>query len=322
MIQAGKQPANDAEQPNYTMARESAPQICNYEDSAYRTEFWGQGRAYEDAAERAALRHLLPSRGKRLIDIGGGYGRLVPLYDDYDEVVLFDYAMSQLRQGQELWGSAGPEGRPRYVYVAGDFYNLPFAPNAFDTVVMVRALHHAADAPSVLRGVSEILVPGGIFVLEFANKRNLKAILRYLLRRQDWSPFTPEPVEFVSLNFDFHPRWIAEHLSREGLIIQERRAVSSFRLGLLKRMVPTALLVALDRLLQPTGELLPFSPSVFVRCEASAAPSELPQARLFRCTVCGSTDLEEEAKRLACHACGTSFPVESGVYNFKPLQDE
>ena len=29
--------------------------ICNYEGSAYRTEFWGQGRDYEDAVERAAL---------------------------------------------------------------------------------------------------------------------------------------------------------------------------------------------------------------------------------------------------------------------------
>ena len=193
------------------MARAERP-ICNYEGSAYRTEFWGQGRDYEDAVERVALRHLLPPMGHRLIDIGGGYGRLFPLYSGYDEVVLFDYALSQLQQGRELWGEGGSEEKPHYTYVAGDFYSFPFAPGLFDTVVMVRTLHHAADAPAVLQGVSRIVAPAGAFVLEFANKRNLKAILRFLVRRQEWSPFDREPVEFVELNFDFHPAWIREQL--------------------------------------------------------------------------------------------------------------
>ncbi|MFW6136134.1 MAG: class I SAM-dependent methyltransferase, partial [Chloroflexota bacterium] len=147
--------------------------ICDYEGSAYRTEFWGEGREYEDAAERAALRRMLPPTGQRLIDIGGGYGRLVPLYGGYDEVVIFDYALSQLRQAQALWGEGGAAAQPRIRYVAGDFYHLPFAAGAFDTVTMVRTLHHAADAPSVLRGTAGILAPHGTLVLEFANKRNL-----------------------------------------------------------------------------------------------------------------------------------------------------
>ena len=202
--------------------------ICDYEGSAYRTEFWGQGREYEDAVERVALRALLPPAGRRLVEIGGGYGRLVSLYSGYDEVVLFDYALSQLRQAQDLWGGAGPGGRPRYVYVAADFYRLPFVPGLFDTVTMVRTIHHAADVSAVMRGVAQILAPGGTFVLEFANKRNLKAILRYLARRQEWSPFDREPVEFVKLNFDFHPAWMRERLSQAGLPVQEQRTASHF----------------------------------------------------------------------------------------------
>lgn len=291
--------------------------ICNYEGSAYRTEFWGEGRAYEDAAERAALRRLLPPTGSRLIDIGGGYGRLMPLYSGYEEVIIFDYALTQLRQAQQLWGGQGTNGHPRRLYVAGDFYNLPFAPATFDTVVMVRTLHHATDAPSVLRGVSEILAPEGSFVLEFANKRNLKAILRYLARRQAWSPFDRAPVEFVPLNFDFHPGWIEEQLTEVGLTVHERRAVSTFRLDILKRSLPTDLLVALDRAFQPTGEVLPLSPSVFVRCEAEGNASEPIRASLFRCPACGAGPLEEETDRLSCATCGASFPIENGIYNFK-----
>lgn len=302
------------------MSRTTRP-ICDYEGSAYRTEFWGQGREYEDAVERVALRHLLPPAGNRLIEIGGGYGRLADLYGGYDQVVLFDYALSQLRQAQELWGDTGPGGRPRYLYVAGDFYRLPFASGLFDTVTIVRTIHHAADVPTVLQGVARILIPGGTFVLEFANKRNLKAILRYLARGQEWSPFDPQPVEFVNLNFDFHPAWMRERLSEVGLEVQELRTVSHFRLGLLKRMVPAGLLVWLDRLMQPTGALWQLAPSVIARCTASGDRAAAPAGAFFRCTVCGSTMLVDEGLELSCTDCGVRFAVRDGIYDFKaPLE--
>jgi len=295
--------------------------ICDYEGSAYRAEFWGQGREYEDAVERVALHHLLPPTGCRLVEIGGGYGRLAPLYSGYDEIVLFDYARSQLQQARELWGDAGPGGRPRYVYVAGDFYRLPFVPGLFDTVTMVRTIHHATDAPAVLRGVAQILAPGGTFVLEFANKRNLKAMLRYLVHRQDWSPFDREPVEFVKLNFDFHPAWMRERLVETGLQVRELRTVSFFRLGLLKRLVPTGLLVVLDRLLQPTGSLWQLAPSVFVRCAARDGKPPAPSGVFFRCTVCGSIMLVDEGELLSCTDCGARFAVRDAIYDFRaPLE--
>jgi SAM-dependent methyltransferase len=299
------------------MTRESSRRVCDYEGSRYRTEFWGEGRAYEDGAERVALQHMLPPIGHRLIDIGGGYGRLVPLYDGYEQVVIFDYALSQLRQARDLWGTSGSAGRPRYIYVAGDFYRLPFAIASFDTVVMVRTLHHATDVPSVLRGVTDILAPDGSFVLEFANKRNLKAILRYLAGRQDWSPFDRQPVEFAPLNFDFHPAWIEERLAEVDLQIRQRRAVSSFRLAWLKRLLPTGLLVTLDRIVQPTGELLPLSPSIFVRCETRDRPSRRSDALRFRCPGCGSTHLQEKPEEVVCLSCGRIYPIQNGIYNFK-----
>jgi len=55
---------------------ESTP-VCDYEGSDYRARFWdNQGRDYEDQVERAALRRLMPPRGRTLIDIGAGFGRL------------------------------------------------------------------------------------------------------------------------------------------------------------------------------------------------------------------------------------------------------
>ena len=64
------------------------PSICDYEGSNYRTEFWeNQGRDYEDKAERIALRRLMPRRGKRILEIGAGFGRLSSEYlAAYDQV--------------------------------------------------------------------------------------------------------------------------------------------------------------------------------------------------------------------------------------------
>jgi len=169
--------------------------------------------------------------------------------------------------------------------------------------------------------VVRILAPGGTFVFEFANKRNLKAIVRYLLRRQDWSPFDREPVEFVKLNFDFHPAWMRDRLAEVGLRVGEARTVSHFRVGFLKRVVPTGMLVALERLLQPAGALCQLTPSVFLRCTAGEAGSIAPPGAFFRCTVCGSTMLVAEGEALSCIDCGARFAVRDGIYDFRaPLE--
>jgi len=318
-------PTSQASHRPVSEAPDSPRPICDYEGSRYRTEFWGEGREYEDAVERAALRALLPPSGRRLVEIGAGYGRLAPLYAGYDEVVFFDYALSQLRQAQDLWGESGPGGKPRYVYVAGDFYALPFAPGSVDTLTMIRTLHHAADGAAVLRGVAEVLGPRAVFVLEFANKQNAKAILRYALRRQTWSPFDPEPVEFVKLNFDFHPAWIRARLSEVGLQIECVRTVSHFRIGFLKRAVPTDLLVSFDRALQPTGALFQLSPSVFVRSEAPA-DKRAAAGELFRCPVCGGAVVDGEAlaaqgqKSMSCVECGGCYALRDGIYDFRVLR--
>ena len=295
----------------------SQPSICDYEGATYRTDFWTQARNYEDAVERIALQSLLPAAGRRLIEIGAGYGRLVDLYAGYDQVVLFDYSRSMLREAQSQWGATGPSGRPRYIYVSGDFNALPFVAGLFDTVTTIRVIHHAPDAPHVLRGISELLAPGGTFVLEFANKRNLKGIARWLARRQKWNPFDPEPYEFVELNFDFHPHWMQAQLNQAGFDITTQRSVSHFRLGLLKRLIATRYLVRLDSLIQPTGRWWQLAPSIFVKSHISQTKPAAEPNTFFRCPACRSSELAEQKGALVCTDCRHEWPMHEGLYDFK-----
>jgi ubiquinone/menaquinone biosynthesis C-methylase UbiE len=290
--------------------------ICDYEGSRYSTEFWDTTRVYEDAVERVAMRALLPPHGRTLVEIGAGFGRMADLYAGYETVVLFDYAHTQLAQAVERLGEHGMDGHPHYIFVQGDFYHLPFVAGLFDTVTMVRTLHHAADAPAVLRGIVDILGPGGAFILEFANKLNLKAIARYLLRRQPWSPFALEPVEFVALNFDFHPRWMWTQLEQAGLRREAVRTVSHFRIDVLKRLIPSRLLTAMDALAQPTGALWQLSPSVYARSRAGVGKSAAAAGTFFCCPACGEPLGAPPQTEFHC-TCGKVWRCEGHIYNFR-----
>lgn len=289
--------------------------VCDYEGSDYRARFWqDQGRDYEDAAERVALRRLLPPAGGVLLDVGAGFGRLAGEYDGYRRVVLFDYSRSLLREAREHWGDD-----PRFHFVAGNWYNLPFADGLFDSLVQVRTLHHAADAPALFAELARVARADATYVLEFASKHNLKAMLRYWLGRQTWSPFDREPVEFVALNYDFHPDWIHDQLVRAGFAPGETLTVSHFRFGPLKRLAPTSLLVALDSAAQHTGRWWQLSPSVFISSRlVRPQPLVLPGA-FFACPTCGLTLGEPRDGLLVCanSACGRRWRVEDGIYDFK-----
>jgi len=290
--------------------------ICNYEGSRYRTEFWTDARSYEDAVERVALRALLPPQGKVLMEVGAGFGRLADLYTGYETVVIFDYAKTQLEQALVRLQGTATASSPRYIFVQGNFYQFPFVDGLFDAITTIRTLHHAADAPSVLQGIAAILGPGGHFILEFANKQNLKAIARYGLRKQTWSPFERKPTEFIALNFDFHPQWVGEHLERAGLRKEKVRTVSHFRMDLLKRYIPTSILVALDILAQTTGNLWQLSPSVFVRAHAGKGKASATPGAFFACPACGAHLGSPQQEKFIC-ICGKTWQKEDGIYNFR-----
>ncbi len=287
--------------------------VCNYEGSDYQTSFWDKGnRAYEDGCEAIALKRILPASGQRMLELGAGAGRNTPRYSGFQEVTLVDYSRTQLEQAHARLGDS-----PSYRYVAADIYHLPFMPGSFDGATMIRTLHHMAQPRQALDQVRAALADGSVFILEYANKLNLKAILRHSLGRQAWSPFSPEPVEFAPLNYDFHPATVRAWLQGGGFAVERQLTVSHFRIGLLKRIFPTLFLVWLDSLAQLTGDLWQFSPSVFARCRALGQAQRLTEQVQFRCPACGHGPLADTPPQLVCSECGRSYPVKDGIYDFR-----
>ena len=289
------------------------PRICDYGDSTYRTDFWeGRGRDYEDAVERRALRKLLPDKGRRLLEVGAGFGRMTSEYGMYGQVVLLDYSLEQLQFARERHGDDG------FVYVAADAYKMPFCAGAFDGATMIRVIHHFVDAPAVLAQVSRVMAGGGGFILEYANKRNLKAMLRHVIGRNGWNPYSREAVEFVELNFNFHPASMREQTCRAGFDLRGQIPVSWFRLGILKRAMPIGLLAALDSLVSKTG--LAYSPSVFMDLRrvgdtALAAEESDDPLAFLRCPRTGSR-LRQDGDALVSEN-ELRWQIHDGVYDFR-----
>ena len=297
-----------------------APRVIDYEGSTYSTEFWTGAREYEDRAERIAIHAMLPPKGGRLIDIGAGAGRLGDLYLGYDEVILMDYARSTIVEARDRWGHD-----PRFKFVAADLYTLPFVDGAFDSVVMIRVIHHIVDVPRALRNIRATMKPAGLFVFEFANKRNLKAIARYALRKQTWSPFEPKPIEFVELNFDFHPDWMKQQLREAGFAVRQARAVSMLRLNVLKRLLGAKRLASIDGVLQRPLATVVVSPSMFVLC-VPTPDTPRPQASkmvsgIFACPTCRASLPAQPMNDELCCANGHRWSTREGIYDFKtPLE--
>ena len=303
---------------SFLMDTKNTPPVCNYEGSDYQTSFWDKGgREYEDRTEAIALKRLLPPGGRLMLELGAGAGRNTPRYLGFDRIVLNDYSRTQLEQAQQRLGRSD-----KYIYVAADVYRLPFVDGLFDGATMIRVLHHMADAPKALRQIRNVMSPNGTFILEFANKLNLKAILRYVLGKQTWSPFTLEPVEFVELNFDFHPKAVFNWLKELGFSIEKVLTLSHFRVGFLKRIVPTGILVFFDSIFQWTGALWQVTPSVFVKAvggnrSAGNMKRELSVLEFFKCPDCGHSPLADKSDHLECSSCKKKWEFKDGIYDFR-----
>lgn len=320
-------------------------------DYDYLTDFWlGKGRQYEERVELEALRKLLPAQGTSLIDLGGGFGRLATAYlDRFEQVVLLDYSLKNLERAQE---ELLRKNIKKMTLVAADVYNIPFPNSYFQYALSVRVVHHLQDPPAFFQEARRIVQDGGRFILEYANKRNFKEILRFVFRRPHRSPFTMEPSAVGDRILNYHPRYIETRLENSGFKIQEVLSVSNFRQAFLKSPFGPRRLTLLDSVVQRPLGLIRFGPSIFVRATASSAgschspdqespdhggkwspfygsysvhlPSGSPKMKdksysqpPFQCPACLSQNILELENEVRCQSCNRAYQKRGLIYDFR-----
>ena len=237
--------------------------LADYHGFDYQKNFWqGQGREYEHYADRLAVHRLIPQSGARIVDICGGFGRLLPEYfGKYTEVHLFDYAQNLLDQAKATYGD-------KVITTQGSVYALPYETSSFDACVMVRASHHLEELPIAIAEIARIMKPGARFVVEIANKRNVLEIIRYALGRSTMRPFDLAPTSRNDKGFyNFHPAYVEALFKKQGLHIKAVLFVSFLRLPILKKILGWRVLAAIEWCIQWPLGFLKISPSLYYSLE-------------------------------------------------------
>lgn len=238
--------------------------VSDYNGYDYKKIFWEDAdREYEDQADRMAIRKLLPKRMEKFADIGGGYGRLANEYlKRARKIYIFDYSKSELEQAKETYGDL-------IETKAGDIYELPFKDNELDGILMVRVTHHLKHLKKAIDEIYRVLKPGGVAVIEVANKRTLPKIVRFAVGRSNVNPFDKSVANYREISkdgfYNYHPKYVEDIFERSGFKIVRVLSVSNFRSGALKKVFGTKQLIRMEQRAQENLAKIRFAPSIYYK---------------------------------------------------------
>jgi ubiquinone/menaquinone biosynthesis C-methylase UbiE len=285
-----------------------------YEGIEYK-EFWKESKKHNlDRLEHAIVSSLLPACGRRIIDIGCGFGRLSDCYlDRFEQVIMLDGSVTLLQQARKTVGEGA-------TYVAADANNLPLRPSSMDCVLLFRVFHHLPDSHSILTEVRRVLGRKGVFVFNYCNKISLRQLVLWMLRRKRENPLTLETIGIGTRLISHHPRYIRGLLEKNGYSNMKYLGAGIFD----KIPDPFGILFPLAKLLAPVFGLTNLAP--WINCRAITSSGEpLDTMRkvedIFICPSC-HCDLVYLTQAYVCKSCEHIYPIEDGIIDFRLASDE
>lgn len=237
-----------------------------YNDPSHNYLAYWEGRDYEHAAEEMAIRRLLKGkRFKHAVDVGGGYGRLCLLLENYsDKVTLAEPSQQQLDIAKDFL-----KGHPEVDRKLLQADDLKFKDGELDLVTMIRVMHHLPEPEDELAEISRVLKKGGAAIIEVANYAHARNRLKHLLKGKK---LPTKPVDIRSaankkkgeIAFVNHnPKTVIKQFKAVGLEVERVLSVSNLRSPGLKKVVPKRVMLAVEDIMQPTLAKTFFGPSVF-----------------------------------------------------------
>ncbi len=237
-----------------------------YDDPKHNYLHYWEGRQYEHLAEEVAISRLLRGKSfKNAVDVGGGYGRLCILLENYaDHVTLAEPSRQQLDIAKGFLKDH-PE-IDRKLMQADD---LKFKDASVDLVTMVRVMHHLPDPSAELKEIARVLSPDGYAIIEVANYAHIRNRVKHMARLERM-PVKPvdirsaanrrsDEIAFVNHN----PATVVRQLHHAGLHVESTLSVSNLRSVRLKRIMPREIMLGAERMLQRPLATIYFGPSIF-----------------------------------------------------------
>lgn len=308
--------------------------ISDYDQFDYDYSSFWQNRSYENQAEKIALSKLMKNTtGDWFIDIGGSYGRNVPLYyKKFHNCVLMDYSIKALKQARKRLKK---DGITNVALVAANVYHLPFKDNAFDGSMMIRVLHHIEKAKKGLHEIIRIIRPSGNFILEFPNKVHIKAFFKALFSFNFKFIFSKKPYlqpsrgnkegvkgDVPGIIYNFHPKFIQEALRNRDMKTKRKINVSFLRIPFLKKLLSMKIMLFFEKVFQALLSWTNITPSIIyltqkISKEAAPKPQMLSSVSSLLCCPNCKADLERRGAKLVCTKCDTVFNIKGNIYDLR-----
>ncbi len=237
-----------------------------YNDPEHNYLHYWDGRDYENAAENVAIKRLLKGRHfKHAVDIGGGYGRLCVLLEEYaDKVTLAEPSQQQLDIAEEFL-----KYHPRTERKLMQVEDLQFKDGSVDLFTMIRVMHHLPEPKVPFDELARALSDDGYIILEMANYTHFRNRVKHMLKGKK---LPDEPVDIRSAKHmkedeipfvNHNPNTVIRQLAQSGLQVESTLSVSNLRSPGLKKVMPRALMVSIERALQKPLASSHFGPSIF-----------------------------------------------------------
>lgn len=127
-------------------------------------------REFLDSFEKDEIKRMLGDiKGKRILDVGCGTGRLMRfLVDQGAEVVAVDLSEEMLKKARKSFRTCE--------IVKADIRDLPFADNSFDIVIGAFVIVHLKTLTEAFDEVYRVLKPEGEFIVTNINQRKAPKI--------------------------------------------------------------------------------------------------------------------------------------------------
>lgn len=238
-----------------------------YNDEKHNYLRYWDGRDYENESERIALRRLLKGKHfKHAADIGGGYGRLCVFLKDYaEQVTLAEPSQQQLDIGKDFLKNQ--KGIDMVLTQADD---LKFKDKSLDLITMIRVMHHLPDPTTEFSEIKRVMTDDAYFILEIANYTHALNRVRHFLKGEK---LPTEPVDIRSKKnrtkdeiafVNHNPRTVIKQLAHEGLKVESILSVSNLRSPGIKKVLPQAVMLSFEKVMQKPLAKSFFGPSTFL----------------------------------------------------------
>ena len=231
--------------------------ICDYSDYDYKSEFWtNKNREYEHRLEIHVVRNLLKKYVKHkqvILDAGCGFGRMSESYNDlFEKFILVDYAENLLKQAQNTLKSID-----NVEYYQQSLYELNIN-KMTNVIISIRTLHHLNNIELLFEQFYNTLDKDGILILDIPNHYHIKNKLRHPFKKKI-------PISKISnAYYNYDPAYVIEKLTESRFNVICKKQLGLFRVGIIKRIIPSKLLVLFEVFVNQFISTINIGPSVYV----------------------------------------------------------